>query len=907
MKSYLKIVLAIGVLLVSQSMNAQTFLRTQGKAVVNEVGDTILLRGMGLGGWMLQEGYMIKTQGFANPQYQIRQNIEDLIGEEDTDEFYDAWLANHVTKKDIDSLAAWGFNSVRLPMHYNLYTLPIQQEPVFGQQTWLEKGFALTDSLINWCRANEMYVILDLHAAPGGQGMDEGISDYNPNLPSLWESQQNRDKTVALWRRLAERYKDEPVVGAYDLLNETNWNMDNNQPLKDLYLDITEAIRQVDNNHILIIEGNWFANDFTNLTPPWDDNLMYGPHKYWSTNDKASIQWVIDIREAYDVPIYFGESGENGNPWFRDAIKLIEDEGMGWAWWPMKKIDDIAGPLSINRTAEYDVLLDYWENGGAKPSAAFAKATLMQLTEDLKIENCFYQKDVIDAMFRQVQSDEAIPYNRHSIPGVVHASDFDMGINGSAYNDVDLANFHVSTGNFTAWNRGWSYRNDGVDLERNSDAVNSNGFHVGFIADGEWIQYTVDVEASALYDVRARIATQADGGKFHLASGTADITSVIDVPNTGGWTTFQTITIPDVLLTPEDNQLRFYVDDVEFNLLSFEFIQKQASTSVAMEYLTGDTPDESTVQLFLNKPLDGTTAPLASNFTITVDGDAVVINSIEIDPDNPRIIKITIAGEIRSQQDVRASYNGNNLNASDGTTLQTFTNRVVRNTVAIVSTIPGKLEMEDYFFQQGIQTESTTDVGGGRNIGFLDQGDFLDYWIDVAVQGTYNVDFRTAAQSEEGGIRMQLIDAQGNANDVTSATFPSTGGWQTWTTTSKEIFLPSGRHQLRVNITQSLFNMNWMDFSLISSVVEPLNIKEFKLFPNPTSDILSISGSFDKPIGLTISLFNQLGQNIYRQRLNRSIVLNHEINLVGLSEGIYTIHVQSEDGKVKSEKIVKVN
>ncbi|RMD70183.1 MAG: glycosyl hydrolase family 5, partial [Bacteroidetes bacterium] len=76
--------------------HAQSFLRTHGKAIVNEEGDTVLLRGMGLGGWMLQEGYMLQTASFANAQHQIRAKIEELIGPDDTQAFYDAWLANHV-------------------------------------------------------------------------------------------------------------------------------------------------------------------------------------------------------------------------------------------------------------------------------------------------------------------------------------------------------------------------------------------------------------------------------------------------------------------------------------------------------------------------------------------------------------------------------------------------------------------------------------------------------------------------------------------------------------------------------------------------------------------------------------------------------------------------------------------
>src|SRR6185369_15388115 len=121
-------------------------------------------------------------------QHEIRTRIQNLIGQTATDQFYTAWLNYHCTRQDIDSLAKWGFNSIRVPMHYNLFTLPIQSEPTPGTNTWLNTGFALTDSLVKWCSANHMYVILDLHAAPGGQGKDASISDYDPTKPSLWES-----------------------------------------------------------------------------------------------------------------------------------------------------------------------------------------------------------------------------------------------------------------------------------------------------------------------------------------------------------------------------------------------------------------------------------------------------------------------------------------------------------------------------------------------------------------------------------------------------------------------------------------------------------------------------------------------------------------------------------------------
>src|SRR5690606_14492196 len=287
-------------------------LKTKGQSIVNEKGDTIILRGIGLGGHMLQEGYMLKVP-FSGQQYVIKEHVTKLISKKATDEFYNRWLANHTQKADIDSLKSWGFNSVRLPMHYNLYTPAVEDEPVKGKNTWLAKGFTLTDSLLSWCKENQMYLILDMHATPGGQGNDVNISDRDPSKPSLWESRENQEKLIALWKKLAERYKNEAWIGAYDIINEPNWaftgtnkngiDEQDNGPLKSLMVEITQAIRSVDTEHIIIIEGNGWGNNYNGILSPWDDNMVVSFHKYWNNNHQSDIQSYLDIREKYNVPI----------------------------------------------------------------------------------------------------------------------------------------------------------------------------------------------------------------------------------------------------------------------------------------------------------------------------------------------------------------------------------------------------------------------------------------------------------------------------------------------------------------------------------------------------------------------------------------------------------------------------
>lgn len=153
-------------------------------------------------------------------------------------------------------------------MHYKYFTLPIEEEPVAGQNTWLNEGFDRIDRLVEWCEKHGMLLILDMHACPGGQSSGD-ICDYDDTKPSLWESEANRDKLVALWRKIAERYANEKCIVGYDLINETNWTLPNsNKALWDLFRRLIAAVREVDKNHIVIVEGNSYSNDYTGFPPP---------------------------------------------------------------------------------------------------------------------------------------------------------------------------------------------------------------------------------------------------------------------------------------------------------------------------------------------------------------------------------------------------------------------------------------------------------------------------------------------------------------------------------------------------------------------------------------------------------------------------------------------------------------
>jgi endoglucanase len=457
-------------------------------------------------------------------QYRIKEKIQELVGAEKTKQFYKEWLLNHTTKTDIDSMASWGFNSIRLPMHYNLYTLPIDEEPVAGKNTWLEKGFAMTDELLKWCKANKIYLILDLHATPGGQGNDLPISDRDPAKPLLWQSEANKEKTIALWKKLAARYANEEWIGGYDIINEPNYGFEDpkdtrgtsetkNIPLQQLMVDITKAIREVDKKHIVIIEGNGFGNNYNGITPDWDNNLVMSFHKYGNFNNTGSIKRFLELRDKFNIPLWLGESGENSNTWFTEAIGLAEKNDIGWAWWQSKKMG-INNPLEIKQPEGYQQFLDFTSGKGPKISETEAWRILQELLSNLKIKNNIYHQDVTDAMFRQVQGTGTKPFKQLIVGPAnttIAAIDFDMGSQRIAYYDRDSSRYQYTPGVNTVGNKGNTYRNDGVDIQKDKD-----GPFVFNIEDGEWLQYTIDVKETGNYKIAFTVNAEKEGGKISV-------------------------------------------------------------------------------------------------------------------------------------------------------------------------------------------------------------------------------------------------------------------------------------------------------------------------------------------------------------------------------------------------------
>ncbi len=377
-----------------RSPDSSAYVRTEGQKIVTGQGEEILLQTVGLGNWLLPEGYMWKFGKNGDRPRKIEKLITEMIGEKKAEQFWRTFRENYITEADIARIKELGFNGVRPAMNWRLF--------MDDNGKLKKEGFRLIDNLVEWCKMHDVYVILDMHGAPGGQ-TGANIDDSENDFPELFSKPENQELFIKLWVELAKRYRDEPIILAYGLMNEPlpdDFAQFNDQ-LEPLYKRTVEAIRQVDPYHIISLEGAHWSTDFSVFGEPFDDNLIYQFHKYWSLPDTKSIQQYLDFREQYNVPLYHGESGENNLSWYWLCYQLYEDFNIGWLFWPWKKMDTNNTPYSIAKPEGWEKIVTY-SRGGDKPDAEEAEAILNQFLENIKLENCEYFGDVVTAIFRRV-------------------------------------------------------------------------------------------------------------------------------------------------------------------------------------------------------------------------------------------------------------------------------------------------------------------------------------------------------------------------------------------------------------------------------------------------------------------------------------------------------------------------
>ena len=386
-------------------LSAQTkkFITVKGKEIIGVDGKPFLMRGTNLGNWLVPEGYMFKFKNANSPRL-IQEVINELIGPDDAAAFWKKYLNTYISQPDIHYLRSVGVNSIRIPFHYKLFT----DEEYLGDKGSV-RGFQLMDQVISCCKQENIYVILDMHCAPGGQTGDNIDDGYG--FPFLFDTEASQQLTINIWKKIASHYKNETTIIGYDLLNEPIAHYFDaahfNPLLEPLFKRITKAIREVDPNHLVFLGGAQWDSNFKVFGQPFDNKAVYTFHKYWTPANKEVIQDYIDFSNKYQVPIYCGETGENDDNWVMEFKQVLEKENIGWHYWPYKKMDNSRGIISFPLPKYYDQIIQFADSTRlsfedirkTRPKQIDQiKLALEGFLQNASFQNCVGNKGYIEAL-----------------------------------------------------------------------------------------------------------------------------------------------------------------------------------------------------------------------------------------------------------------------------------------------------------------------------------------------------------------------------------------------------------------------------------------------------------------------------------------------------------------------------
>ncbi|WP_199740261.1 glycoside hydrolase family 5 protein [Saccharopolyspora rhizosphaerae] len=336
-------------------MTALPWLRVDGSRIVDETGAPVVLTGVGLGGWMNMENFIT---GHPGPEQLVRAALRDTMGRESYEAFFDEFLHGFFGPDDAAHLASLGVNSVRIPVNYRHFEDDDRPSEI------QESGFAHLDRVIDVLADHGIWSIIDLHALPGCQNQ-HWHSDNPTHVAAFWQHRHFQDRAVALWEAIADRYRDRPEVAGYNPVNEPA--DPSNERIGPFYQRLERAVRAVDARHVLFLDGNRYATDFSAFTEPLP-NSIYTTHDYALPGiaaeatcypgttrgehfDRDVLEKTFLRRTEFmrrtGTPIWIGEFGPlyphgEPEPWrlqvLADQLEIYQEHGASWSLWTYKDI-----------------------------------------------------------------------------------------------------------------------------------------------------------------------------------------------------------------------------------------------------------------------------------------------------------------------------------------------------------------------------------------------------------------------------------------------------------------------------------------------------------------------------------------------------------------------------------------
>jgi hypothetical protein len=391
---------------------------------------------------------------------------------------------------------------------------------------------------------------------------------------------------------------------------------------------------------------------------------------------------------------------------------------------------------------------------------------------------------------------------------------------------------------------------------------------VGWIEDGEWLVYLIRNDQEQLADVEIRAASGGLGGYALLEANGHVISGQIYLPPTGGWENWRTTTAEDLLLPAGEIHLKVKFPKGGVNLSYLRFTNFRNPSAAPFKAIYSATSEiYNTVSVHLNREATATEASV-NDFAIHINNSAVSMKGIAFNPVG-NVITLETAALIAPGDQVTVSWSGNGI-THDGVSLPVFSKMEVINEAAFYTGIPGKIEAEDFYANAGMETETCLDEGGGLNTGYASPGDYLEYIIHVPQSGLYQLNNRVALQNGPATVNI-AHDHGGSFETGKNVTLMQTGGWQTWQTQPTSIVLPGGKYRFRIRTVSGEFNLNWMEFSLISNVRQSAAGPLPRIYPNPADDFVHIDFLSDNSTRGSMHLFDNSGRELWNEVIQPGI------------------------------------
>ncbi len=396
------IVLSVAMGLALSCTEAPARFTTRGHNIIDpRTGEPTLLTGFGLGGWLLPEGYMWGIRVLDRPR-QFEVAIEDLIGPSDAAEFWRLYRDNFVTAEDFKAMRLFGANSVRIPLLAS-GLLPRDTQPDQPPFVYSDEGFRFLDSVVVWADRFDLGVIWDMHGAPGAQNA-ENISDSDGEARLWTEREIYWPRLIDLWYTIADRYRGQPEIIGYDLLNEPllrRYEGVDPALLRELYVVLTDTIRAVDTEGLIFVEGDDWAQEFSMLEPlDWDPHLVIAFHSYPPTSTEQGLERWDTLRQQYNIPLWHGETGEQSPPYNlnRHATEFLNSANVSWSWWTHKKLARRTQPWVCPKTDRFQRILDYWMGRADRPSREEAREWLFDMARKTRSDYCEFSAEMVESL-----------------------------------------------------------------------------------------------------------------------------------------------------------------------------------------------------------------------------------------------------------------------------------------------------------------------------------------------------------------------------------------------------------------------------------------------------------------------------------------------------------------------------